>query len=188
VDIRQFRSELAEAFNAAGFERRKIKGASSTIWILPGREVQRAFWEDVIRRPWGCLLSGTLAIDVPAFRSWLQQQFPSQEQGILRSSLFSRHIANEPDMFFGVEHGDPPFDEWVSVIRSRLAVLPDTIQKLRRAVGEQAQGLRLVWDPHASPKAWSYFEAWAHGEEPKHRPPYCLPTGEIVDAAANDPT
>jgi hypothetical protein len=186
MDIRQFRAELAEAFEAAGFERKKLKGSRATIWVLPGREVDREFWEHAMRRPWGFLLSGSLAIDVPVFRAWLTAQFPKDQHGILRSGLLGRHIANEPDMFFAVETEQPPYRKWVEQIRQALAALPDTIEGLLSAEREP-QRLRLVWDKWAAPKAWSYFKAWAQGDEPNCPPPHMLPTGQIVDTAANDP-
>src|SRR3954466_6683258 len=128
MDIRQFRSEVAEAFEDAGFEQQKIKGTKATVWLLPGREVDRQFWEHAIRRPWGFLLSGTISIDVPAFRQWLTDRYPRDQHGILWSGLLNRHIANDADMFFAAEDGQPPYEEWVSLIRRRLAVLPDTIE------------------------------------------------------------
>ena len=137
MDIRQFRTELAEAFKAAGFERKKIKGSAATIWLLPGREIDREFWEDAIRRPWGFQLSGTLSIDVRAFRDWLTERFPRDQHGIFWSSLTSRHIANERDMLFGAERREPPYQDWVDVIRRRLAVLPDTIEGLLGAEREK---------------------------------------------------
>lgn len=187
MDIRQFRTELAEAFKAAGFERKKIKGSAATIWLLPGREIDREFWEDAIRRPWGFQLSGTLSIDVRAFRDWLTERFPRDQHGIFWSSLTSRHIANERDMLFGAERREPPYQDWVDVIRRRLAVLPDTIEGLLGAERENPEGLKYVWNEHLSRKAWKYFEAWATGNEPRNPPPHRLPTGQIVDAAVNDP-
>ncbi len=186
MDIRQFRSELSVAFEAAGFERRAIPGRKDPVWLLPGREVERSFSQHAMRRPWGFLLSGVLSIDVPAFRDWLTSKFPRDRLGILRGPLSSRHIANESDMFFGVEEEIPSYPDWVNLVRRRLVVLPDTIEGLVRAVRETAPGLRFVWDDHASPKAWRYFEAWATGNEPDEPPPYMLPTGPIVDVAAND--
>jgi len=186
MDIRQFRSGLAEAFQAAGFERRAISRSKDPIWILPGREVERSFWQHAIRRPWGFLLSGTLSIDVPAFRNWLTNKYPPHQHGILTGALSNRHIANEADMFFGVEDEVPPYEDWVSLIRRRLAVLPDTMEGLLRAVREQAPGLRFVWDDYESTKAWGYFEAWVTGSEPNQPPPHRLPMGPIVDSAAND--
>jgi hypothetical protein len=185
MDIRQFRSGLAQAFEAAGFDRRPIKRSQSSIWVLPGREVERAFWEHAIRRPWGFLLSGSLSIDVPAFREWLTSKFPEDQHGILWSSLLGRHIANEPDMFFAVENEQPPYHEWVGTIRARLAALPDTIEGLL-AAEQQPHRLRLVWDNWTAPKAFSYFKAWANNESLENPPPCRLPDGRIVDAAAND--
>jgi hypothetical protein len=89
-------------------------------------------------------------------------------------------------MFFAAEDGQPPYEEWVSLIRRRLAVLPDTIEGLLRAEQEEAQGLKLLWDKHVSPKGWRYFQTWAEGAEPKHPPPRMLPTGQVVDIPAND--
>jgi hypothetical protein len=187
MDIRQFRNELAQAFETAGFERRTVPRCRDPNWLLPGSEVERTFSQHAIRRPWGCQLSGTLLIDVPAFRSWLCERFPIEKHGIVSGGLLFRHILNERDMFFAVEDEQPPYQEWVSLIRRRLAVLPDTIGGLLRAVREKAPGLRIVWNDHESPKAWSYFEAWATGNEPNNPPPQRLPTGQIVDIAANDP-
>ena len=184
MDIRQFRAELAQAFEAGGFERRTISRSKDPIWLLPGFEVERSFWQHTIRRPWGFLLSGALSIDVPAFRTWLTKEFAREEHGILRRGLGNWHIANDPNLFLGVEGEQPPFDEWVGRIRRRLAVLPDTIEGLLRAERDHAQGLSVFLD---QPKAWTYFKAWAEGDEPKHPPPHMLPTGQIVDTAANDP-
>jgi hypothetical protein len=185
MDIRQFRSELAEAFEAEGFERRAIPRCKDPIWILPGREVERSFWQHAIRRPWGFLLSGVLSIDVPSFRAWLTNKFPKDQLGILWGNLGGWHIANDPDLFFGVEDENPPYEEWVNQIRRRLMVLPDTIDGLLRAEGERTQGLAPFLD---SPKAWNYFRAWAEGDEPEHPPPHRLPTGQVVGTpAANDP-
>ena len=186
MDIRQFRSELAKAFSAAGFDKKRVKHSKAAIWVLPGREVERLFWEDAIRRPWGFLLSGSFAIDVPAFRNWLTEKFPQEQHGILWSSILSRHIANEPDMFFAVEEGLPPYRDWVTQIRARLAALPDTVEGLLRAEREPER-LSLLWDRWRAPKAWSYFTAWAAGDEPTQPPPRRLPTGQIVNTAVNDP-
>jgi hypothetical protein len=189
MDIRQFRSELAEAFEAAGFERRRAKPPwKATIWVLPGREVERAFWEQAIRRSWGFLLSGSLTIDVPAFRAWLTEKFPRKQHGILSGSLLNLYIANERDMFFAVEQEAPPYFEWIKTIRSRLVVLPDTIDGLLKAEREHAQGLMRLWDEHDSPKAWAYFKAWADGAEPKSPLPHRLPNWQVVDTARNDLT
>jgi hypothetical protein len=185
MDIRQFRSELAEAFERTGFERKRQKGTKATIWVLPGREVERAFWEHAMRRPWGFLLSGSLSIDVPTFRTWLSGKYPRDQHGVLRSGLIGRLIANETDMFFAVEDEPPPYLEWVEQIKRALAALPDTVEGLLSAEG-QPQRLRLVWDDWTAPKAWSYFKAWAEGDEPQHPPPHMLPTGQIVDVPAND--
>jgi len=185
MDIRQFRAELARAFEAAGFVRKKIKGSTATIWLLPGREVDREFWEHAIRRPWGFLLSGSLAVDVPAFRTWLTEQFPRNQHGILWSNLLGRHIANEPHMFFAVEKEEPPYRDWAQQIRSRLAALPDTVEGLLSAE-RQPERLRLVWDQWAAPKAFRYFKVWATADPPSNPPPYQLPDGRIVDTAAND--
>lgn len=187
MDIRQFRAELAQAFEAAGFERKKVKGSKATVWVLPGREVERSFWEHAMRRPWGFLLSGSLAIDVPAFRAWLSEKFPRDQHGILWGSLLGRLIANEPDMFFAVEDEEPPYEEWVRQIRQCLAALPDTVDGLLRAEKEPER-LRLVWDNWGAPKGWSYFKAWAESDPPSHPPPHMMPDGRIVDAAANDPS
>jgi hypothetical protein len=138
-----------------------------------------------MRRPWGFLLSGSLAIDVPAFRHWLVERFPRNLHGVMWSGLLSRNIANEPDMFFAVEAENPPYREWVERIRRALAALPDTLEGLVKAEREPER-LRMVWDDWAAPKAWSYFKSWAQGNEPKHPPPHMLPTGQIVDTAAND--
>lgn len=187
MNIRQFRSELAQAFEATGFERKKIKASQATIWVLPGREVERRFWEHAIRRPWGFLLGGSLCVDVPAFRTWLTNHFPSDQHGVLWSNLLGRNIANERDMFFAVDEEDqPPYRIWAEDIRTRLAAIPDTIAGLLEAE-RQPQRLRLVWDGWTAPKAWDYFSRWASGEEPCQPPPYMLPTGQIVDAPANDP-
>ena len=186
MDIRQFRAELAEAFEDAGFERKKAKSTKFPIWVLPGREVERAFWEHALRRPWGFLLDGVFAIDVPAFRSWLTEAFPRDQQGIVRDCLLARHVANEPDLFFGVERPErPPYREWVHQIRARLAALPDTIEGLLTAE-QQPERLRLVWDKWIAPKTFRYFKAWATNDAPTSPPPYTLPDGRIVDAAAND--
>jgi hypothetical protein len=185
MDIRQFRSELAESFVAAGFERKRVKGTKATIWLLPGREVDHEFWEHAIRRPWGFLLSGSLSVDVPAFRTWLQDSFPRDQHGIVWGSLLNRHIANEPDMFLGVEDEPPPYRDWVDLIRTRLAALPDTVEGLLAAEDQPAR-LRVLWDDWAAPKAWGYFKAWATGDAPRRPPPFMLPDGQIVDAAAND--
>ena len=186
MDIRQFRAELARAFEFAGFERKKVKGSAATIWALPGREVERMFSEHAVRRPWGFLLSGSLAIDVPSFRAWLIKSFPTNQHGITRNSIVGRHIANEPDMFFAVEFDEqPPYQKWVDQIRRALAALPDTVEGLLKAEDEP-QRLRLVWGAWDAPKAWNYFKAWAGGEEPNHPPPHRLSTGQIVDTPAND--
>jgi len=90
-------------------------------------------------------------------------------------------------MFLAVETGNqPPYEDWVLKIRRRLVVLPDTVEGLRRAVRQEAQGLAIVWDKFHAPKAMAYFEAWAAGDEPQGAPPHRLPTGQIVDVAAND--
>ena len=187
MDIRQFREDLAQAFQEAGFERRAIPRCKDPIWLLPGRGVERQFSQHAIRRPWGFLLSGCLAINVPAFREWLNEQFPRDEHGILHGSLLARHIANERDMFFAVEDEPPPYADWVRQIRQCLAALPDTIEGLL-AAEQQPQRLKLVWDDWAAPRAWSYFKAWAAGNAPSSPPPFLLPDGQIVDAVANDPT
>lgn len=88
-------------------------------------------------------------------------------------------------MFFAVEEGPPPYREWVALIKSRLAALPDTIEGLL-AAERQPQRLKFIWDGWAAPPAWNYFEAWATGSPPGGRPPFMLPDGQIVDAAAND--
>ena len=184
MDIRQFRTELARAFEAAGFEQRRAKPPmKTTVWVFPGREVDREFWEHAIRRRSGFLLSGVVSIDVPAFRAWLNNTFPKDQHGILWSGVLSRHIANERDMFFAVEEGQPPYHDWVMQIRRRLAVLPDTVEGLLRAKEEHAEGLQL----DAAPAAWRYFASWATGQPPANRPPHSLPDGRIVEAAANDP-
>ncbi|HEX6742118.1 MAG TPA: hypothetical protein VF079_10050 [Sphingomicrobium sp.] len=185
MDIRQFRSELAEAFEAAGFQRRAIPRCKDSIWLLPGREVERSFWQNAQRRPWGFVLSGSLAIDVPEFRSWLTKRFPKDQHGIMWSSILGRHIANEPDMFFAVEAEPPPYRQWVDQIRLALAALPDTVDGLLQAEREP-QRLRLVWADWDAPKAWRYFKAWAEGHAPDYPPPRMLPTGQIIDVAAND--
>lgn len=186
MNIRQFRAELAEAFEAAGFERKKFSATKATIWLLPGREVDREFWEHAIRRPWGFLLSGSLSIDVPAFRTWLTHSFPLDEHGILWSGLFGRHIANYRDMFFAIEEGPPPFLAWVEAIKAKLAALPDTIDGLLQAEGDPSPNLELLKDGYEAPAAWRYFKVWAAGAEPNAPPPYRLPTGQLVDVAAND--
>ena len=132
-------------------------------------------------------MSGSLTIDVPAFRSWLSEKFPKDQHGILWGSVLGRHIANEPDMFFAVEDGLPPYEEWVKQIRQCLAALPDTVDGLLKAESEPKR-LRLLWDDWGAPKSWNYFKAWATGDPPMHPPPYRLPNGRIVDVAANDAT
>jgi hypothetical protein len=181
MDIRQFRMELAQAFEQAGFERKSIPRCKDPSWLLPGCEVERKFMQHAIRRPWGFLLSGALSIDVPSFRAWLTKKFPPDQRGILWGDLGGWHIANDPDLFLGVEDEDPPYEEWVNQIRRRLVVLPDTIEGLLRAEREHAQGLTPFL---GTPKAWSYFRAWAEGDEPGYPPPRMLPTGQIVDTAA----
>ena len=141
MDIRQFREELAQAFEDAGFERRSVPRSKDPQWVLPGREVGRLFSQQAMRRPWGFLLSGGLAIDVPAFREWLTKAFPRDQQGVLRGCLSTWHIANDPDMFFGVEDETPPYQQWVRQISRRLAVLPDTIEGLLRAQSDRVSGL-----------------------------------------------
>nr|WP_294167354.1 hypothetical protein [uncultured Sphingomonas sp.] len=187
MDIRQFRSELAHAFEAAGFERKKVKHHKGTVWLLPGHEVERTFWEHAMRRPWGFLLGGSLRVDVPSFRTWLNAKSPAEAHGVLHASLLGRLIANEPDMFFAVVVEPPPYDAWTQSIRARLAALPDTIEGLLRTE-QEPERLRLVWDNWTAPKAWSYFKARAVGDEPKSPPPFMLLDGQIVDAAANDST
>jgi hypothetical protein len=184
MDIRQFRAELAQAFEEAGFERRVIPRSKDPKWLLPGGEVERTFSQHAMRRPWGFLLSGVLSIDVPAFREWLTKRFPKDQHGVLHGDLFGWHIANDPDLFFGVEEEEPPYQDWVKHIRRRLAVLPDTIEGLLQAERDRAQGLKIFFD---APKVWNYFKAWAEGDEPSYPPPRMLPTGQIVDTPANDP-
>jgi len=184
MDIRQFRAELDQAFEKAGFERRAIPRCKDPIWILPGREGERSFFQHALRRPWGFLLSGVLSIDVPAFREWLSNEFPRNQHGILEGTLLSWHIANDPNLFFGIETEEPPYEYWATQIRRRLVVLPDTIEGLLRAESERAKGLKVFSD---APKTWTYFRAWAEGDPPLHPPPHRLPDGRIVDAAANDP-
>ena len=89
-------------------------------------------------------------------------------------------------MFFAVEEGPPPYEDWVKLIRRRLAVLPDTIEGLLRAESERAPGLKPLWNEFEAPKAWTYFKAWATNDPPANPPPYNLPDGRIVDVAAND--
>ena len=183
MDIRQFRADLARAFEEAGFKRRVIPHSKDPSWLLSGCEVERIFSQHAMRRPWGFLLSGVLSIDVPDFQEWLTTKFPRNRHDVLRSSLLSWHIANDPDMFFAAEEDDPPYDEWVNQIRRRLAVLPDTIPALLRAERDDVQGLKTYFD---SPNIWNYFKSWAEGAEPNHSPPDMLPTGQIVDTPAND--
>lgn len=89
-------------------------------------------------------------------------------------------------MFFGVESGQPPYNDWIGLIRARLAALPDTIEGLL-AAEQQPVRLSMVWDGWQAPKAFNYFKSWASGFPPQNPPPYMLPDGRIVDAAANDP-
>ena len=143
------------------------------------------FQEHAMRRPWGFMLDGALSVDVPAFRSWLNEQFPADQHGILRGGFLGRHIAHERDMFFAVDEGPPPYREWITLIRTRLAALPDTIEGLLEAE-RQPQRLKFIWNDGVAPPAWNYFKAWASGSPPSGRPPFMLPDGQIVDTAAND--
>ena len=141
-----------------------------------------------MRRRWGFVLSGALAIDVPAFRTWLTERFPRDQHGLLTNAVIARHIGNFSDMLFAVEDGRPPYGMWVAKIRERLAVIPDTVEDLLQAERAQSPGLMLLWDENYSDPAWGYFRAWATGQKLDIPPPSTSPTGQIVYAAANDPS
>ena len=103
MDIRQFRAEVAQAFEEVGLERRTIPRGKDPIWVLPGREIERSFSQHAMRRLGAFVLSGVLSINVPAFRAWLAEQFPEDQLGILCNSLLSRHIGYELEEFYEVQ-------------------------------------------------------------------------------------
>ncbi|WP_242154919.1 hypothetical protein [Sphingomonas sp. BAUL-RG-20F-R05-02] len=181
MDIRAFRTELGKAFYADGFQELRLRKGASKVWALPSSEVIAYFAPDAQRRAWGFNLFGTIGIEIPKLRSWLNEHKSGQDCGIFHSGFIGYYTLNEEVLRdFRIEHGLPiPFDLWVGLIKDRLNRIPQTLDGLIATYRTNREA--LGWLAHPGDKAaWDFLVQWMHDPDPSLSVPYRLPTGQIA--------
>jgi len=181
MDIRRFRAELSIAFQADGFVESRLFKGGHKVWALPDDEITTFFAPDAQRRSWGFQLFGTIGIEIPSLRRWLNQHKPGTESGIFRGSFVGYYTAND-DLLrtFQVEHGlKIPANLWVGLIKDRLNLIPRSVDDLLRVYRTNREELGWLAHPLEKP-AWDFLLAWRNNPTPALQVPRMLPNGQIV--------
>jgi hypothetical protein len=148
MDIKQFRATLDSAFREEGFgQQRWVKGYPK-YWTLPADDIIPFFAPHAQRRPWGFVLYGSIGIEIPALREWLNRYKPGQEAGIFQTMFAGYHTANENVLSFMIDQGDPvPADLWAGLIKDRLLLIPPSVDKLITTYRSQRENLGWLAHP-----------------------------------------
>lgn len=160
-NIKEFRDGLHTALRAHGFQRRTLGPNLPATWELAGIEVLPRYFPQEIRRAWGFNLTGSVAVELPEFREWLNARYPAAQQGIFRDCFVSWFLANDRDFdFLTVEGEEVPFDDWVDRVKSRLQGLPQTLDGLVAAYQRHDPTIRGL-SSGINAKAWDFLVEWS---------------------------
>ncbi|MDB5677946.1 hypothetical protein [Sphingomonas bacterium] len=179
MDIKQFRATIDSAFREEGFgERRFVKGAPK-YWTLPAGDIIPFFAPHAQRQSWGFMLYGTIGIEIPALREWLNRHHPGPEAGIFHTMFVGYYTANEKVLSFMLDQGDPvPADLWVGLIKDRLLLIPPSVDELIFTYRSQREWLGWLAHPHQK-HAWDFLLKWRENPDPNLHVPCMSPTGQI---------
>ena len=184
MDVKEFRSQIAEAFEADNFVEKRLSKGGWKVWTREAStEVTSYFSLDAQRRPWGFRLLGIVGIEIPTFRLWLDQHKPDTKRGIFQEGFTGYYTAND-EVLGGlhVNHGQSvPAGTWVQLIKNRLDLIPgsldlliDTYRNNRRELG---------WLDHVHDEvAWDFLIKWHENPDPALCVPHRLSNGQVVYA------
>lgn len=180
MKVNELISVMDDALQKAGLERRRIVPREAKVWALPSGEIERFFWPQAIRRPWGFAYVGAIGIEIPALRQWLATYKREEERGIFRSCFVLSLIANEDILGnFMIEHGEPvPSDVWAGLLTDRLSNVPATMDELIDAYQRRSKVLGSLVNPHDQ-HAWEFLLAWRNDPDPSMHVPSRRPDGRV---------
>ena len=179
MDIKEFRAIIASAFREEGFnEQRWVKGYPK-YWTLEADDIIPFFAPDAQRRSWGFVLYGSIGIEIPALRDWLNRYKPGQEAGIFQTMFVGYYTANEKVLSFMLDQGGPvPADLWVGLIKDRLQLIPPSIDELIATYRSRRENLGWLAHPHQK-HAWDFLTKWRENPDPGLHVPRMAPNGLI---------
>ena len=156
--------------------RRKVP----SVWALPADDILRYFWPDAQRLPWGFRYSGSIVIEIPPLRTWLNQH-KREDAEIFHTRFVSYNILNEDILAgFTVEHDEPvPSDLWAGLLADRLARIPPNLQSLVDAYRRNREDLGWLAHPHDR-HAWDFLLKWIDDPDPSLPVPKRLPDGRFI--------
>ena len=149
-------------------------------WALPASDILRYFWPAAYRRPWGFVYSGSIAVEIPELRDWLDAH-KRGDPGIFHTCLVGYNIMNDDTLgVFAVAHGETiPADLWAGLIRDRLARIPSSLENLAAAYRRNREVLGWLARP-AERHAWDFLMKWLDDPDPALQVPRMLPDGRVV--------
>lgn len=155
IDIKGFRQHCDREFVARGFRKAKIGGAP--VYILGGGEVERLFYPQALRRPWGCQMQGYFGVEVPPLRRWLVANGQPE-----RGSGLAYYMTNEAPFFAPVpvvtELDLPRLSVWIDAISERVLDLPSSLSELEVIWHDCPMHLLLLFE--SNPDFWQNFRRW----------------------------
>lgn len=181
MDLQAFRAALHAGFVAEGLHEARLKKGAPKVWTLPSSEVIRYFAPDAQRRSWGFNFFGTVGIEIPAFRDWLNTHKPGEQAGIFQSGFVAYYTLNEdPFRDFRIVQGQPvPHDLWVGLIKDRLEQIPPTLDLLIATYRTNREVLGRLAHPLDN-AAWDFLMQWRDKPDPTLSVPYRLPNGRMA--------
>lgn len=180
MNINELRATMGEAFRREGLEERRLFSNGLKVWSLPAQDLIRFFYPQAYRRPWGFVYSGSVGIEIPALRQWLQAHRP-EGAGIFHDCFVS-YLSINDDVFrhFMVDHRKPiPADRWAHLLKDRLEKVPSTLDGLIAAYrrnNDELGELGHVRERHA----WDFLLKWREDPIPSLPVPQMLPDGCII--------
>lgn len=180
VDTKSFRLTMEEALRHAGLEPFTLIRKGPKAWRLPDGEIVQFFYPHAIRRSWGFIYAGSIGIDIPALRQWLNAN-AGNRLNIFHVSFLNYRIENEDVLGrLWIDHGKSvPSDLWAGLLKDRLADIPNTVEGLLTTYRRKRDA--LGWLAHPSEcHAWDFLFRWQADPDQSLKIPYMAPTGEIL--------
>jgi hypothetical protein len=172
---------MESALRQEGLEERKLVPKRPKVWSLAGGDTIRFFFPHAYRRPWGFVYSGSIGVEIPSLRQWLQQHKLGDEVGIFHTCFVGYPIINEDILGeFMVEHDKPvPSDLWAGLLKDRLEKIPTTLDGLVAAYQRNKEELGWLAHPYDR-QAWEFLLKWLKDPDPSLHVPRMLPNGQII--------